>query len=105
MILPNCILRPLSYLPQFNHPPLNCERLAAPDLPPGIERVIPPGRNLDHFLQFTYWTCTVVATDPGVSPAAKGDPFTSVSAPFVALMLNTETLFDAPFATYKNFPD
>lgn len=53
----------------------------------------------------TYWICPVVAVDPGVVPAGNGDPLISVNPPFAALMLNTETLFEPPFATYKNLPD
>jgi hypothetical protein len=52
-----------------------------------------------------YWICPVVTTDPGTDPAAKGDPLTCVSVPFTALMLNTETSFESPFATYRNFPE
>jgi len=47
----------------------------------------------------------VVAVDPGAVPAANGDPLISVNPPFAAWMLNTETLFEPPFATYKNVPD
>jgi len=47
----------------------------------------------------------MVATPPGVVPAANGDPLTSVNAPVARLMLNTETLFEPPFATYKNRPE
>ena len=60
---------------------------------------------MEHYVLRPYWICPVVAIDPGTVPAGNGDPFISVRAPFAALMLNTETLFEPPFATYKNFPD
>jgi len=47
----------------------------------------------------------MVATAPGTFPAANGDPLTSVNAPLAELMVNTETLFEPPFATYKNLPE
>jgi hypothetical protein len=39
------------------------------------------------------------ATVAGAFPALTGDPETTVSAPVVALSVNSETLFDPEFAT------